>query len=115
MAGRVRPPVCVRCLCIFQVMTFEPADGERDPDLDAADFEAIEYINRKFPSEASLEGLDLYLARTDREVKQLDDQISEVGVYWCSDWCPRADVVTAALAPGDSALSMWWLFMSSLR
>ncbi len=65
-------------------MTFEPVDGDRDPDLDAADFEAIEYINRKFPTEASLEGLDLYLARTDREVKQLDDAISEVCINLCN-------------------------------
>jgi hypothetical protein len=65
----------------WQVVTFEGVDGEAgDAELDAADFEAVEYINRRFPTEAALEGLDVYLARTDREVKHLDDAISEVCV-----------------------------------
>ncbi len=52
-----------------------------DGELDAADFDAIEYINRKFPTESSLEGLDPFLGRTDREVKHLDEAISEVTTH----------------------------------
>jgi hypothetical protein len=63
-----------------QVITFEAADAGDglDAELDAADFDTTEFINRRFPTEASLEGLDVYLARTDREVKHLDEAISEV-------------------------------------
>lgn len=50
-----------------------------EQDLDVADFDPIEYINRQFPTEASLEGLDAFLSKTDQEIKYLNSSISEVG------------------------------------
>ena len=72
--------VCSIPTRLLQVITFEAADAGDglDAELDAADFDTTEFINRRFPTEASLEGLDVYLARTDREVKHLDEAISEV-------------------------------------
>lgn len=49
-----------------------------EQDLDRADFDAVEYINRQFPTEASLEGLDAFLARTESEIAKLNTSISEV-------------------------------------
>jgi hypothetical protein len=62
-------------LAIKQVLTFEHGDEQ---DLDLADFDAVEYINRQFPTEASLDGLDMYLSRTVREVGILEENISRV-------------------------------------
>lgn len=47
-------------------------------DLDLADFDPVEYINRQFPSEASLDGLDAFIAKTDQEIKFLNSSISDV-------------------------------------
>lgn len=63
-------------IALKQVVAF--AEEEYDSDLDAADFEATEYINQKFPTEGSLGGLDRFLADTNREIQHLDDAMSEV-------------------------------------
>jgi vacuolar protein sorting-associated protein 53 len=51
--------------------------GGATDDFDAPEFSAEEWVNRRFPDEKSLEGLDACIASTDLEVKQLDESILE--------------------------------------
>lgn len=46
-----------------------------DP-LDSPDFDPIAYINQKFPTEASLDGLDSFAASIDSQIFYLDEELS---------------------------------------
>lgn len=50
--------------------------GETD-DFDTPEFDAVEWVNHKFPDEKSLESLDKCIASTEAEVKELDESILE--------------------------------------
>eukprot|EP00928_Gymnodinium_smaydae_P071423 TRINITY_DN55011_c0_g1_i1.p1 TRINITY_DN55011_c0_g1~~TRINITY_DN55011_c0_g1_i1.p1 ORF type:complete len:832 (+),score=217.27 TRINITY_DN55011_c0_g1_i1:70-2565(+) len=53
---------------------FDLSGSEVDP-LDADDFNAVNYINRQFPTEASLSGLDDYVERLRAQKKRVDEEI----------------------------------------
>jgi len=44
--------------------------------LDSPDFDPIAYINQKFPTEASLDGLDSFTASIDSQIFHLDEELS---------------------------------------
>lgn len=47
-----------------------------DP-LDIVDFDPIQFINNKFPTEASLDDLDTYVVNIEKQINTLDDDISK--------------------------------------
>jgi len=47
---------------------------EPDP-LDAKDFNPVDYINKQFPNEASLKGLDTFVTRLKSQQRQIDEDI----------------------------------------
>ena len=47
-----------------------------DDPLDRSDFSPIAFINQKFPSERSMEGLEPYVARVNGQISQLDEEVS---------------------------------------
>ena len=60
------------------VMKEACGDSDSEGDLDSADFDAMEYINLRFPNQHSLESLDAVIRETDERIGHLDDSISEV-------------------------------------
>lgn len=52
--------------------------GNSGDELDQPDFDAIEYINRKFVDEESLEELDDFIARHEQEISDLDTDIRKI-------------------------------------
>jgi hypothetical protein len=61
----------LRCCVTPQVL------GGVVDDFDAPEFSAEDWVNRRFPDEKSLEGIDSCITSTDLEVKQLDESILE--------------------------------------
>ena len=49
--------------------------GEEQDELDLPDFDPVEYINRRFPDEDSLAGLDACTARFEAEIKALEKEL----------------------------------------
>ena len=49
--------------------------GTEQDELDLPDFDAVEYINRRFPDEDSLAGLDACIARFEVEIATLDKEV----------------------------------------
>ena len=45
--------------------------------LDSPDFDPIAYINQKFPTEASLDGLDAFTSSVDAQIHNLDEELSK--------------------------------------
>lgn len=50
------------------------ASADHDP-LDAADFDPIAYINRIFPGESSLTGVDTFIGKMRFKIRELDEQV----------------------------------------
>lgn len=44
-------------------------------ELDAPDFDAVDYINNHFPNEDALDGLEAFILQHDRKLNQLDENI----------------------------------------
>jgi hypothetical protein len=49
--------------------------GAETDDFDAAEFDTVDYINRHFPDEKSLDGIDRQVAAMDAEIRDLDESI----------------------------------------
>lgn len=49
---------------------------EIDP-LDATDFDPVQFINQKFPSEKSLDDLDTFVVAISSQIATLDEEISK--------------------------------------
>ncbi len=49
--------------------------GDNADELDFPDFDPVDYINRRFPDEESLSGLDACIARFDAEIHTLDTDL----------------------------------------
>jgi hypothetical protein len=58
-----------RAACAPQIL------GAETDDFDAAEFDTVDYINRHFPDEKSLEGIDRQIAAMDVEIRDLDESI----------------------------------------
>ena len=65
---------------------FEPL-GEEDP-LDAENFNAIDYINRQFPNEASLGGLGLFINQLKAQEHDIEEGIKNAVRRQAALWSP---------------------------
>lgn len=61
----------IRCACYWSSMF-----AVEDP-LDSADFDPVSFINQRFPTEASLDGLDTFVAAVNSQIATLDEEISK--------------------------------------
>ena len=59
-----------------EVPSFDPSNGISADPLDSADFNAVAYINQKFPTEESLSELDTFLVAIGSQIAALDEEIS---------------------------------------
>ena len=51
------------------------SDMSADP-LDSSDFDAVDFINSRFPNEAALSELDTFLVAVGSQISALDEEIS---------------------------------------
>jgi len=51
------------------------AEGGEELDIDAANFNPVQYLNRLFPDEASLSGMDDFLIKLRRRIRKVNDEI----------------------------------------
>jgi hypothetical protein len=49
--------------------------GAETDELDGPSFDAVEFVNRKYADDRSLDGLDKAIAAYDAEIKELDESI----------------------------------------
>ncbi|OLP83879.1 Vacuolar protein sorting-associated protein 53 A [Symbiodinium microadriaticum] len=54
---------------------FEPLGSEEPDPLDADNFDAVDYINKQFPNQESLEGLSSFIGQLRQQEKQIEDGI----------------------------------------
>ena len=68
--------------------------------LDSPDFDPIAYINQKFPTEASLDGLDSFSSSVNSQIYFLDEELSHA--------------IQTQSVSGKQATQVLLLFMNSL-
>ena len=54
--------------------------GNETDAFDAPDFDVVEFVNKRFPDETSLTGLDSQIAEMESEIRELDQSI--LGAWW---------------------------------